>query len=123
MTRKPDERPIIQTLSKEKKPLDIEIFQNHSLRPILKMKNDILLEFFKMHLQEKKINWTDKNNAQKEDFILNKLSKDHKFKNAIIHLIIGNFSISEYKQYNQRNKEYNKRIWKMFQQRLSSQLF
>ena len=122
MTRKPDERPTIKTLSKEREPLDIEFFQNETLRPILKMKNDVILEFFNSYIHQKKINWTQKSIEKKEEFIYQNISKDNIFKNAIIHLIVGNFLLEEYLEYTSKAKEYNKRIWKMIQQRICSQL-
>ena len=122
MTRKPDERPTIKTLSKEREPLDIEFFQNETLRPILKMKNDVIIEFFNSYIHHKKINWSPKSIEKKEEFIYQNISKDNIFKNAIIHLIIGNFSLKEYLEYSTKSKEHNKRIWKMIQQRICSQL-
>jgi hypothetical protein len=122
MTRKPDERPTIKTLSKERKPLDIEFFQNETLRPILKMKNDVIIEFFNSYIQHKKINWSAKSIEKKEEFIYQNISKDNIFKIATIHLIIGNFSLKEYLEYSSKSKEHNKRIWKMIQQRICSQL-
>jgi hypothetical protein len=123
MTRKQEERPKIKTLSKSRNPLPTEEFQNNTLRPILKMKNDLLIAFFKTYTQEKKIKWSEKNNQKKEDFIYNNLSKDINFKNAIVSMILGNFSLKEYNEYSIQPKEYNKRIWKMLQQRICSQLF
>tara|TARA_B100000497_G_C7315916_1_gene211682 strand:+ start:109 stop:492 length:384 start_codon:yes stop_codon:yes gene_type:complete len=122
MTRKSDERPTIKTLSKERKPLDIEFFQNETLRPILKMKNDVIIEFFNSYIQHKKINWRPKSIEKKEEFIYQNISKDNIFKNAITHLIVGNFTLEEYLNYSSKPKEHNKRIWKMIQQRISSQL-
>lgn len=122
MTRKSDERPTIKTLSKERKPLDIEFFQNKTLRPILKMKNDVIIEFFNSYIQHKKINWSPKSIEKKEEFIYQNISKDNIFKNAITHLIVGNFTLEEYLNYSSKPKEHNKRIWKMIQQRISSQL-
>ena len=122
MTGKPEKRPKIETLSKDKISLSAEEFQNQTLRPILKMKNEILLAIFKSHIEKKKIKWSGINKEKKETFIYESLNKDHNFKNAIIHLIAGNFTIEEYHLYAKNQKENNKRIWKMFQQRIFSQL-
>jgi len=122
MTIKQEKRPKIKTLSKDKISLPAEEFQNQTLRPILKMKNEILLAFFKCHIEKKKIKWSSINKEKKETFIYESLNKDHNFKNAIIHLIAGNFTIEEYHLYAKNQKENNKRIWKMFQQRIFSQL-
>lgn len=123
MTREPETRPRIRTLSKEKQPLGLELFQNETLRPILKMKNDVIVKFFKQYLLDKKITWADKKNDKKEEFIYENLTRDSLFKNAMTHLIVGNFSLKEFLEYIPTHKEYNKRIWKMIQQRLCSQLF
>ena len=122
MTGKPEKRPKIKTLSKDKISLPVEEFQNQTLRPILKMKNEILLAIFKSHIEKKKIKWSGINKEKKETFIYESLNKDHNFKNAIIHLIAGNFTLEEYHLYAKNQKENNKRIWKMFQQRVCSQL-
>tara|TARA_Y100000589_G_C26928257_1_gene537260 strand:- start:243 stop:611 length:369 start_codon:yes stop_codon:yes gene_type:complete len=121
MTRKPNTRPTIKKISKDRKSLDIELFQNDTLRPILKMKHDVLLEFFNSYIHQKKINWINKSIEKKEEFIYQNISKDNTFKNAITHLIVGNFSLEEYIKYASNTKEYNKRIWKMIQQRICSQ--
>ncbi len=123
MTREPETRPSIRTLSKERQPLGLELFQNETLRPILKMKNDVIVNFFKQYLLDKKITWADKKNDKKEEFIYENLTRDSLFKNAMTHLIVGNFSLKEFLEYIPTHKEYNKRIWKMIQQRLCSQLF
>tara|TARA_B110000483_G_scaffold50192_1_gene62466 strand:+ start:1060 stop:1431 length:372 start_codon:yes stop_codon:yes gene_type:complete len=123
MTREPETRPSIKTISQEKQPLSLELFQNETLRPILKMKNDVIVNFFKQYLLDKKIIWADKKNDKKEEFIYENLTRDSLFKNAMIHLIVGNFSLKEFLEYIPTHKEYNKRIWKMIQQRLCSQLF
>ena len=117
-----DKRPKIETLSKSKTPLPIEEFQNQTLRPILKMKNEVLLAFFKNYIQNKKINWADKSKENKEAFIFETLPKDQNFKISIVHLILGNLCPEEYNQYLENAKEYKKRIWKMLQQRISSQV-
>ena len=121
MTRKPNSRPTIKKISKDRQSLGIELFQNETLRPILKMKNDVLLEFFNSYIHQKKINWINKSIEKKEEFIYHNIAKDNTFKNAITHLIVGNFSLEEYIKYTENTKEYNKRIWKMIQQRICSQ--
>ena len=55
MERNPEKRPTIKTLDNNRRTLSIENFQNKTLRPILKMKNDLLVEFFKSYLHEKKL--------------------------------------------------------------------
>jgi len=122
MERNPEKRPTIKTLDNNRRSLSIENFQNKTLRPILKMKNDLLVEFFKSYLHEKKIDWSKKNLEQKQELIQNTLTRDHKFKTSILHMILGNFSLHEYQEYTSNTKENNKRIWKMFQQRLESQV-
>lgn len=123
MTREQETRPIIKTISREKHSLSLELFQNETLRPILKMKNDVIVSFFKQYLLDKKITWTDKKNDDKQEFIYENLTRDSLFKSAMVHLIVGNFSLKEFSEYIPTHKEYNKRIWKMIQQRLCSQLF
>ena len=80
------------------------------------------IEFLVEFLHEKKIDWSKKNLEQKQELIQNTLTRDHKFKTSILHMILGNFSLNEYQEYTSNTKENNKRIWKMFQQRLESQV-
>tara|TARA_Y100000739_G_C20575940_1_gene450264 strand:+ start:1062 stop:1424 length:363 start_codon:yes stop_codon:yes gene_type:complete len=117
----PKYRPVIKSINQDKKSSIEEYFQNNTLRPILKMKNHLLINFFKNYLLAKKVNWEEKSNDNKEQYIYKELSRDVNLKNSLIHMVIGNFSCDEYSEYLKNSKEYNKRIWKMAQQRLYSQ--
>ena len=122
MIEKEDQRPQIETIPKNIISSPAEEFQNKTLRPILKMKNELLIKFFKNYLKEKKINWAIKKNEQKKNTIYNELARNQNFKIGIIHLIVGNFSTDEYLEYLKKSKEYNKRIWNMTQERILSQV-
>ena len=106
MERNPEKRPTIKTLDNNRRTLSIENFQNKTLRPILKMKNDLLVEFFKSYLHEKKIDWSKKNLEQKQELIQNTLTRDHKFKTSpdsidarLISVVNGCYDTMEKKKY------------------------
>ena len=51
---KPKERPILENIVKDD-TLEIESFQNKTLRPIIKMQHEILIACFNNYLEDKKI--------------------------------------------------------------------
>ena len=115
-------RPQIETINWDVNSSDIEFFQNQTLRPIIKMQNDLLLEFFKDHSLSRKINLEELTEIKRNEFVSASLNKDSKLKLSLNHLIIGQFSVNEFEVYKLNKSEFNKRIIKMIEQRLIDQL-
>ena len=99
-----------------------EVFQNETLRPILKLQNDFFLEVLKDHIGKTKTDFTNLTVDKKMHFIENSIQKDIKFRNALKGMILGLFSIEEYLSYTENSSELNKRMMNMLIERLKSQV-
>lgn len=110
-------RPSINTIDKEKNMSPEEIFQNNTLRPILKFQNDILIELIKSNNHYTSL--LKEINSDKDSLLAIKdfFNKETQLKLTITGVIIGLFSIEELAFYNQNSKELNKRIIQMVAQR------
>jgi len=99
-----------------------ELFQNEVLRPILKLQNDLFIASFINYLSKNKINLNTHSIEKKMTVIENAIQKDIKFRNALKGIIIGLFTIDEYKQYIKNSSGLNKRMMGMLIERLKSQI-
>ena len=99
-----------------------EKFQNQTLRPILKFQNDLFLEVFKNYATKQKGVFFTLNPDKKMQYIENVIQKDIKFRNSLKGIIIGLFTISEYKEYIQNSSNLNKRMMNLLIERLKSQI-
>jgi hypothetical protein len=112
-------RPII-TLEKEA-ATDMEKFQNQTLRPILKLQNELLISFFQNQALEKKINLEKLESDKLKNIVRNTLQKDINFRTLMIGIVCGHFSELETEIYFQYKAEANRRIVTMIIERLCSQ--
>ena len=99
-----------------------EKFQNETLRPILKLQNDLFLEVFKNHIAKHKNNFYLYAVEKKLLFIENTIQKDIKFRNALKGMVIGLFTADEYTAYIKNSSSLNKRMMNMLIERLKSQV-
>lgn len=118
---KPKERPILENIVKDD-TLEIESFQNKTLRPIIKMQHEILTACFNNYLEEKKIKLLDLSVSQKLNKIKSILIKDNSFKKLIFGVIIAHFSLSELSFYFKNKREVHRRITNITIQRLQDTL-
>lgn len=102
--------------------LSEEYFQNNTLRPILKLQNDLLVEVFKNYAVKQKNTFFTLSPDKKEKYIENAIQKDLKFRNSLKGMIIGLFSVEEYSDYIQNSSNLNKRMMTMLIERLKSQV-
>ena len=99
-----------------------EKFQNQTLRPILKLQNDLFIEVFKNHISKHKNDFYLYSVEKKLQFIENTIQKDIKFRNALKGIVIGLFTLDEYATYIQNSSSLNKRMMNMLIERLKSQV-
>ena len=99
-----------------------ERFQNQTLRPILKVQNELLLEVFINYAKIQKGVFFELSLSKKQLYIENALQKDVKFSNSLKGMIIGLFTIAEYKEYSLNNSNINKRIGNLLMERFKSQM-
>lgn len=111
------------TLNLAIKPIsELEKFQNFTLRPILKLQNELLVQIFKHYTVKRKIKFDNLISHDQFKLIDKTLKTDIKFRNYCIGCIIGHFTIDEYAAYTQHEPELNRRIVTMLTKRLQSQL-
>ena len=99
-----------------------ERFQNQTLRPILKLQNELLLEVFINYAKIQKGVFFELSISKKQLYIENALQKDVKFSNSLKGMIIGLFTIAEYKEYSLNTSNINKRIANLLMERFKSQM-
>ena len=102
--------------------LSEEYFQNNTLRPILKLQNDLLIEVFKNYAVKQKNTFFELSPDKKEKYIENVIQKDIKFRNSLKGMIIALYSVEEYLDYIKNSSNLNKRMMTMLIERLKSQV-
>jgi len=97
-----------------------EKFQNLTIRPILKLQNDLFIDVFKNYVSKHKNDFYSYSVEKKLLFIENAIQKDIKFRNSLKGMVIGLFTIGEYAEYIQNSSNLNKRMMNMLIERLKS---
>ena len=110
------ERPVINEIIKENMS-DFELFQNKTIRPIIKMQHELLIAFLENYLQKRKIDFSVISEEKKKLKIKSILEKDIQFRNMVLGSILGHFSVDEYKEYYTNASEMNRRIIKITMKR------
>ena len=105
----------VQTRAEEK-------FQNTTLRPIIKFQNPLLLTVFQNYIIKHKGVFYDLTLSKRLAYIENALYKDQKFRNSVKGMIIGHFTVEEYKEYIKNSSSLNKRMMNMVMNRLKDQV-
>jgi len=101
---------------------DGEFFQNNTIRPIAKLQNDLLVEVFKHYIKKHKNVFYDLSVEKRLDYIENAIHKDMKFRNSLKGIIIGQFTITEHRQYVKNSSAFNKRMMCIVKDRLKKNL-
>ena len=99
-----------------------EEFQNKTLRPILKLQNELILQIFNNYLTQNKIHFSNLSIDKKMNTIENTIAKDSSLQNTYKGIIIAFFTIDEYQLYSTFSSGINKRIRSMLIERIQSQL-
>ncbi|MFY1047425.1 glyoxalase [Chryseobacterium sp. GP-SGM7] len=108
--------PISETSTPEEK------FQNQTLRPILKLQNELYLSLFTNFTIRQNADFNSLTEEKKNIFIEQSLQKDSVLKNTFIGMTIGMFNLEEMEIYNAETKIFNKRIVTMLIERLKTQI-
>ena len=99
-----------------------ETFQNKTLRPILKMQNDLFIQVFINYAVKQKNVFFGLTPEKKMIYIENVIQRDIKFRNSLKGMIIALFTLDEYTEYIRISSNLNKRMMNMLVDRLKSQL-
>jgi hypothetical protein len=115
-------RPIIENAIVSENMTTAEKFQNSTLRPIIKMKHELLIAYFEYYSTIKILGFKEFTELKKVEFIESAFSKDSQFKNEVKGMIIGHFTLEEFAIYKNFTKELNKRMITMIKERILSTL-
>jgi hypothetical protein len=99
-----------------------EFFQNQTLRPILKLQNDLFVEVFRNYIIKSKTDFFNFSIEKKLQFIEHSIQRDIKFRNSLKGMVIGLFTVDEYSTYIQNSSSLNKRMMSMLIERLKNQV-
>ena len=77
----------------------IESFQNTALRPILKLQNDTLIRLFLFDLKNKKQNFNQFGNLEKQKSISTHFKSNSPLKQQLLGAVIGLFTKEEFEFY------------------------
>ena len=111
-------RPEISTATVSENMRPDEKFQNQTLRPVIKLQNDLLLEAFRNYIQKHKNVFQDMTVDRKMLYIENAIQKDIKFRNSLKGMVIGQFTIEEYRTYITNSSALNKRMMNLVKERI-----
>ncbi|WP_452596899.1 glyoxalase [Pontimicrobium sp. MEBiC01747] len=117
-----DSRPIITSIKITDNMSSDERFQNITLRPVIKLQNDLLIEVFKNYIRKHKNTFYDLSIEKGLIYIANAINKDIKFRNSIKGMIIGQFTVEEYLLYIENSSALNKRMMAIVKQRLQDNI-
>jgi hypothetical protein len=99
-----------------------ELFQNKTLRPILKLQNDLFVLVFINYAVKQKNTFFDLSPEKKLAYIENTIQRDIKFRNSLKGMVIALFTSDEYEEYITNSSNLNKRMMNMLIERLKSQV-
>jgi len=115
-------RPIIKSITISPDMSDDERFQNTTLRPIIKLQNDLFIAVFRNYIAKHKNVFYQLTIEKRMTYIENAIHKDIKFRNSLKGMVIGQFTIDEYQKYILNSSALNKRMMNIVKQRLQSNI-
>ncbi len=95
-----------------------ERFQNLIIRPIVQLQGDLFIIVFKNYIKKHKNVFHDLSIEKRLVYIENTIQKDMKFRNSLKGMIIGLFTVEEYKIYIKNSSALNKRMMHLVKEHL-----
>lgn len=111
-------RPEFMTTTINNEMSTEERFQNLVLRPIIKLQMPLFVEVFINYVNKHKSVFYELSIDKRADYIENAIYRDMKFRNSIKGMIIGLFTIEEYKLYILNSSALNKRMMSIVKETL-----
>ena len=99
----------------------VEVFQNKTLRPILKFQNELLVSRFLNDSLTQKVAYMKMDLKSQRSYVDQRLKTDKKLQKDMIGMCSGLMTLVEYEAYLEQRSEYNKRIVNMIAERIFSQ--
>ena len=103
-------RPVVESAKVDETTHPNEVFQNETLRPIIKMQHQLILAFVSDHVLKLNKDFMELSKGKQRTFVTNLFAKDNSFKHRLIGLILGQFTVNEFKTYISIATDVNKRI-------------
>lgn len=103
-------RPIVESAKVDENTHPNEVFQNETLRPIIKLQHPLLLAFISDHVLKLNKEFLELSKGKQRTFVSNLFAKDTTFKQRLIGLILGQFTVEEFNRYASISADVNKRI-------------
>ena len=99
-----------------------EQFQNDTLRPILKLQNELLIRVFRQYIFKHKDTFRKLSLTEQTIYVAKSIRQDPQLRHLLRGIIIGHFTEMEWQQFTDHEDEVNKRMMKLIEQRFISQL-
>ena len=115
-------RPVLSNVRIFESMSSDERFQNTTIRPVIKLQHDLLIEVFKNYIAKHKNVFYELPLQKQLDYIENAIQKDMKFRNSVKGIIIGQFTVEEYTIYIENSSALNKRIMNIVKERFISHI-
>lgn len=95
-----------------------ERFQNATIRPVLKLQHPLIMVAFVNYANKHKGVFYELSGEKQFQYIETAIHKDQKFRNSLKGMLIGQFTIEEYKKYTNNSSNFNKRMMNLVISRL-----
>ncbi|MGY5849470.1 glyoxalase [Salegentibacter sp. F14] len=115
-------RPEITSAKLSENMSSDEYFQNQTLRPVTKLQEDLILEVFRNYIVKHKNSFYELSLEKRLHYIENAILKDIKLRNSLKGIIIGQFSLEEYRSYILNSSALNKRMMNIVKQNLQERI-
>ena len=103
-------RPTVDSAKVDETTHQNEVFQNETLRPIIKMQHLLILAFVSDHVLKLNKGFLELSKGKQRTFVTNLFAKDNTFKHRLTGIILGQFTVEEFKTYTTITNYVNKRI-------------
>lgn len=111
-------RPLIEQAVVSENMTSEEQFQNGSLRPILKLQHPLLVQVVRQHILQKKAAFFELSIEAQRQYLEQLFRTDNTLKTLLKGILIGQFTIEEYKAYSEHTSALNKRMMTMLKKRI-----
>ncbi len=115
-------RPVISSALVASNTSNGERFQNQTLRPVIKLQNDLFIAVFDNYIKKYKSVFYDLSLENKMKYVENAVQKNIKFRNSLKGMVIGQFTVEEYEVYIENSSALNKRMMNILIERLKDQV-
>lgn len=95
-----------------------EQFQNTTLRPLLKLQHELVVNVFQHYLTKHKNTFVQMADNDRLAYIDHTIRQDQKFKNLLVGIILGPFTLDEWQTFQADEAELTRRLVTLLIQRL-----